>query len=297
MTIQAHAKVNLVLRILARRPDGYHDIETLMVPVSLADEIDIDVSSGSGIELECDQPEIPTGPDNLIWRAVEVFQSHTGLDFQTRIALRKNVPHGAGLGGGSSDAAAVLKALDQLHNTRLGPQVLEDLSAAMGSDIPFFIRSRPALCRGRGEVMRDAGEIPPARILLLKPPFPVSTAWAYQAWDPRPHLCSVRQFHGRIELVNDLEEPVFHKFLLLPAIKAWLLEQEEVAAAMMSGSGSTMFAVLRDGAGSLAQRTKTRFGPNIWTCETALCASPNRALATWPISASLCQPAAPQSRP
>ena len=270
MTIQAHAKVNLVLRILARRPDGYHDIETLMVPVSLADEIDIDVSSGSGIELECDQPEIPTGPDNLIWRAVEVFQSHTGLDFQTRIALRKNVPHGAGLGGGSSDAAAVLKALDQLHNTRLGPQVLEDLSAAMGSDIPFFIRSRPALCRGRGELMQGAAEIPPAKLLLLKPPFPVSTGWAYQAWSPHTPAATPRQFHGRIELANDLEEPVFSKHLLLPAMKAWLLEQDEVAAAMMTGSGSTFFAILRGDAGSLAERAKDRFGRNLWTSETTI---------------------------
>ena len=119
--------------------------------------------------------------------------------------------------------------------------------------------------------MRDADDIPPARILLLKPPFPVSTAWAYQAWDPRKPAGGARQFHGRIELVNDLEEPVFHKFLLLPAIKAWLLEQEEVSAAMMSGSGSTFFAILRGDAGPLAQRAKARFGPNLWTAETALC--------------------------
>ena len=271
MTIQAHAKVNLVLRILAKRPDGYHDIETLMVPISLADEIEVEVSGGSGIELACDQPDIPTGPDNLVWRVVEVFQRHTGLGFHTRIALQKNIPHGAGLGGGSSDAAAVLKALDQLHNTRLCHETLETLAATLGSDIPFFIRSRPALCRGRGEVMQDADDIPPARILLLKPPFPVSTAWAYQACDPRVHPGDARQFHGQIELVNDLEAPVFHKFLLLPAIKAWLLEQEEVAAAMMSGSGSTFFAVLHGDAGSLAQRAKARFGPNLWTCETSLC--------------------------
>jgi len=271
MTIQAHAKVNLVLRVLARRPDGYHDIETLMVPVSLADEIDIEVSGGSGIELVCDQLDIPTGPDNLVWRAVEVFQKHTGLGFQTRIALKKSIPHGAGLGGGSSDAVAVLKALDQLHKTRLGPQALEVLAATIGSDTPFFVRSRPALCRGRGEEMQAADDIPPAKILLLKPPFPVSTGWAYQAWNPHAPASGTRQFHGGIELLNDLECPVFNKFLLLPVIKAWLLDQEEVAAAMMSGSGSTMFAVLRGDAGPLARRAKARFGPNLWMCETELC--------------------------
>ena len=268
MTIQAPAKVNLVLRILAKRSDGYHDIETLMVPISLADELDIEISGGSGIEMECDQPELPAGSGNLAWRAAEVFEQHTGLRFHTRIILRKAIPHGAGLGGGSSNAAAVLKALDQLHKTRLGPRKLEELAATMGSDIPFFIRSRPRMCRGRGEAMQDAEEIPPARILLLKPPFPVSTGWAYQAWIPRPP--GIRQFHGRIELTNDLENPVFQKFLLLPAIKSWLLEQEEVAAAMMSGSGSTVFAILRAGPGSLAQRAKARFGQNLWTTEATL---------------------------
>ena len=270
MTIQAPAKVNLALRILARRPDGYHDIETLMVPISLADEIDIEVADGGGIELECDEPGVPLGSENLVWRAIEAFQSLTGLRFCARIVLRKNIPHGAGLGGGSSDAAAVLKALDQHLTTRLGQQKLEDLAASLGSDIPFFIRCRPMLCRGRGELLRDTPAIQPANLLLLKPPFPVSTGWAYQAWKPRESNPGARQFHGRIELGNDLEEPTFNKFLLLPAIKSWLLEQDEVSAAMMSGSGSTLLAILQHDAGTLAQRAKSRFGPNLWTAETTL---------------------------
>ena len=122
-----------------------------------------------------------------------------------------------------------------------------------------------------GEVMQAADDIPPAKIRLLKPPCPVSTGWAYQAWDPRAPARGTRQFHGRIELANDLEGPVFNKFLLLPVIKAWLLEQDEVAAAVMSGSGSTMLAVLRGDAGALAQRANARFGANLWTRETALC--------------------------
>ena len=169
MTIQSPAKVNLVLRIRAKRPDGYHDIETLMVPISLADELDVEVSDGSGVELKCDQPDLPSGSGNLAWRAAEVFEQHTGLRFHTRISLRKKIPHGAGLGGGSSNAAAVLKALDQLHNTRLGPRTLEELAATIGSDIPFFIRSRPSSCRGRGELMQDAAGIPPAHGLSYRP--------------------------------------------------------------------------------------------------------------------------------
>ena len=269
MTIQAPAKVNLALRILARRPDGYHDIETLMAPISLADELDVEISDGNGIEMECDAPDIPAGPDNLVWRAVEAFMQHTGLHFRARIVLRKRIPHGAGLGGGSSDAAAVLKALDHLNKTKLGSQTLEEIAATLGSDVPFFIHSRPTLCRGRGELM-EAAKVPPARILLLKPPFPVSTPWAYHAWSPRMTNASPRQFLGNVELANALEAPVFQKCLLLPAIKTWLLEQEEVSSAMMSGSGSTLFAILRGEAGPLAQRAKERFGQTLWTAEATI---------------------------
>jgi len=270
MTVQAPAKVNLALRILSKRPDGFHEIETLVAPLTLADEIEIEVSKGRGIDLACDDADLSAGPDNLVWRAAELFQQHTGERFHTRIRLQKKIPHGAGLGGGSSDAAAVLKALDELRGTRLGPEQLEALAGTLGSDIPFFIRCRLALCRGRGEVMKTADEIPAAKILLFKPPFPVSTAWAYQAWSTPAPASRIQQFHGAVELVNDLEEPVFHKFLLLPTLKSWLLEQTGVAAAMMSGSGSTIFAILRQDAGNLAQRAKDRFGETLWTAETEL---------------------------
>ncbi len=267
MTIQAHAKVNLVLRLVGKRTDGYHDIETLMVPVTLADELDVEVSAGTGITLACDEDDIPSNPSNLAWRAVEAFARHTSLVFHTRITLRKMIPHGAGLGGGSSDAAAVLKALDALHGTRLGARALETIAADIGSDVPFFIRSRPSWCRGRGERIEGAGAFCPLRILLLKPPFPVSTAWAYSAYSAKPQNLQARQqsVHG-MELSNDLEGPVFRKFLLLPAIKNWLLRQLEVEAAMMSGSGSTLFAIVSGSTVGLEQRAREMFGKSLWTC-------------------------------
>jgi 4-diphosphocytidyl-2-C-methyl-D-erythritol kinase len=265
MTIQAHAKVNLVLRVLGKRADGYHEIETLMVPVSLADEVDVEVSDGSGIVLTCDDPGVPADVSNLAWRAADVFARQTGLAFRASIVLRKRIPHGAGLGGGSSDAAAVLMALDALLETNLGEQRLEAMAACIGSDVPFFIRNRPSWCRGRGEVMDDAEAIPSMHLLLLKPPFPVPTAWAYQSRTTCvPHL---PQAHAGIELTNDLEGPVFHKYLLLPVLKTWLLAQPEVAAAMMSGSGSTLFAVLRGDPHTLERRARDRFGDSLWTCE------------------------------
>ena len=268
MTIQAPAKVNLVLRILGKRADGFHDIETLMAPVTLADEIDIEVSEGSGIALDCSDPSVPTDASNLVWRAAEAFATRTGLTFHTSINLRKNIPSGAGLGGGSSDAAAVLVAINRLLDARLADVELEAIAATLGSDIPFFIRNRPAICRGRGETMELAGSVPDANLLLVKPPFPVSTAWAYKAWaaDGKPDSTAPTQFLGDIELTNDLEAPVFNKFLLLPAIKSWLIAQPEVSAAMMSGSGSTVFAVLNRTASNLFERIRARFGEHMWTC-------------------------------
>jgi 4-diphosphocytidyl-2-C-methyl-D-erythritol kinase len=265
MTIQARAKVNLVLRVLGKRADGYHDIETLMVPVSLADELEVEVSDGSGIGITCDEPGVPADASNLAWRAADVFARQTGLAFRTSIVLRKRIPHGAGLGGGSSDAAAVLMALDILLETQLGEPRLEEMAARIGSDVPFFIRNRPSWCRGRGEVMEDAGRLPPMRLLLLKPPFPVPTAWAYQS--RTSNVPCQPQAAAGIELTNDLEGPVFHKYLLLPVLKAWLIAQPEVSAAMMSGSGSTLFAVLRGDPHFLERRARERFGDSLWTRE------------------------------
>ncbi|MEI6279362.1 MAG: 4-(cytidine 5'-diphospho)-2-C-methyl-D-erythritol kinase [Verrucomicrobiae bacterium] len=268
MTIQAHAKVNLVLRVLGKRADGFHDIETLMVPVSLADELEVAVSQGSGIVLACDDPTVPADSSNLAWRAAEAFARQTGMEFQTNIVLRKRIPHGAGLGGGSSDAAAVLKALDALLETRLGERQLEEIASQLGSDIPFFIRNRPAWCRGRGDAMDDAPAPAPMHLLLLKPPFPVATRWAYQS--RTTNVPSLPWELGSLALTNDLEGPVFKKFLLLPVIKAWMIEQPEVEEALMSGSGSTLFAILRGEAGELTRRARKQFGETLWTseCET-----------------------------
>lgn len=265
MTIQANAKVNLVLRVLGKRPDGFHDIETLMVPISLSDELDVSIFPGAGIEVQCDDPDVPTDAGNLVWRAAAVFAAHTGLTFRTRIVLRKRIPHGAGLGGGSSDAAATLKALDSLHRTGVGDQALAKMAAEIGSDIPFFIRNRAAWCRGRGEIMEELPRPILLHLLLLKPPFPVSTAWAYK--HRTQNVPPIAQAVAGMELVNDLESAVFGKHLLLPVMKAWLLGQSEVQAAMMSGSGSTVFAVLQGEATSLAARAKARFGESLWACE------------------------------
>lgn len=268
MTIQAYAKVNLVLRVLAKRDDGFHDIETLISPISLCDSLDVEVGPGQAVDIACNEPGVPTGPENLIWRAANVFSQETKTTFSLHVTLHKRVPHGAGLGGGSSDAAATLRALNILLQTNLSDTTLIALAAKIGSDVPFFVRGQAAWCRGRGEVIQASEPLETMQLLLVKPPFPVSTADAYKGWTS--NVQPMESFLHGLPLRNDLEAPVFRKFLLLPVIKSWLSDQPEVAAALMTGSGSTLFAVLRHPAPDLPDRIRAEFGETIWThpCET-----------------------------
>ncbi len=261
MSIDAPAKVNLVLRVLGKRADGFHAIETLMVPVTLSDRLEIGLCEGGGLEFTCSDPTLPLDGTNLVCRAVEAFRERTGFDGGVRVHLEKRIPHGAGLGGGSSDAAAVLRGLNGLVGAGLEVEDLEELAAGLGSDVPFFVRGVPAWCRGRGEIVEPhAGELPGGELLLVKPPFPVPTAWAYGAWARGGFPATSGGRLGSIEVMNDLERPVFSKYLVLPVLKDWLLGQEGVAAAMMSGSGSTMIAFLSGGADGLEERVREEFG-------------------------------------
>jgi 4-diphosphocytidyl-2-C-methyl-D-erythritol kinase len=273
MKMRALAKVNLHLRILGRRADGFHDIETLMVPVSLGDELVVETSLGRTVKVECDHPDVPKGADNLVARAARQFSEDTGRHFAVRILLEKKIPMGAGLGGGSSDAAAVLLALDALFETHLGPDQLEAMAAKLGSDVPFFIRQKPAVCRGRGEIIEPVPFAEKLPLLLIKPPFGVETPWAYKSWAASQSLPGSYEKEQKLaewRIFNDLERPVFEKFPVLAVMKKWLQEQGTVQVAAMSGSGSTMFAILKDASAgpALEKKVKTVFGPTLWT---ALC--------------------------
>ena len=276
MQIAASAKINLNLRVLRRNNDtGYHDLETWMVPITLADELRVEVTAKPGIALTCSDPELDSGSGNLAWKAADLFLRTVKHPGGASIELHKHIPHGAGLGGGSSDAAAVLKALNEQAGHPLDHAALEDLAAQLGSDVPFFIRAAAAMARGRGERLEPHPLPQPLDLLLIKPPFAVETAWAYRQW-AKKEFCPARwtapQLHDGLEIFNDLERPVFAKYIILPAIKQWLLEHSLVAAAAVSGSGSCLFAILRDprGAGQLAAEAKTEFGDTLWTasCQT-----------------------------
>ena len=276
MEFLAPAKVNLSLRVVRRREDGFHEIESLMCPVSIFDTLDIITREEAGLEFVCDDPSLPTGDDNLVVRAAKLFGAKCGLEPRVRIALTKRIPHGAGLGGGSSDAATTLLGLDELFGTRLSRETLAAMAAELGSDIPFFIYQSAAIIRGRGEHVESVQFSHKLPLLLIKPPFGVPTPWAYKRWRDSQEIPGVRYGAQEFEwgtLVNDLERPVFEKYVFLADVKSWLLEQPEVAGALMSGSGSTVFAVLKskENAAALGDRIAAEFGANLWccACETA----------------------------
>lgn len=254
-----------------------------MAPIQLADMLEISHGTGKGITLTCNDPELTTGDDNLCVKAARAFLAATGLEHGIAITLLKKIPHGAGLGGGSSDAAAVLKGLNELFDHPLVVEELEQIAATLGSDVPFFLGDDPAWCRGRGEVLeplKDAGALPERKLLLIKPPFPVPTAWAYKRYAELAGTSSKliekpAQFFGAIPILNDLERPVFEKYLLLPVIKSWLRQQANVESAFMTGSGSTMVAVIAPDAPEetvekLKEKISGQFGDTMWMAETGV---------------------------
>jgi len=271
MQVFAPAKINLSLKILGRRDNGFHDLDTLIAPISLYDEIRIDKGRpGNGIEFRCDDPSVPPGNDNLVVRAAKAFFETTEIEPAVSIELQKKIPHGAGLGGGSSDAASVLLALNELFDAKLSRQTLARMAEPIGSDVPFFVFQSAARCKGRGEMVTPIKLKRRFSLLLLKPAFAVSTGWAYSRWQDSREIPGVR--YGAQEFfdqtfVNDLERPVFEKFVFLARLKMWLLSQSEVGAALMSGSGSTMFAVTQAGVDSVGNHAKAALDPELWTCE------------------------------
>lgn len=271
MKLVAPAKINLSLAILGRRDDGFHQIRTLIVPISLSDTIEMELTDSPGIRFTCDAPDLPTDSTNLVVRAAMLFCERASRSAGISIHLEKRIPHGAGLGGGSSDAATVLLGLNTLLDTGFADAELAGMAAEIGSDVPFFIYRSAAFCEGRGERVHPQVIARRLRLLLLKPPFGVPTPWAYSRWRDSREIAGVPyspQPAGSLSLFNDLERPVYEKYPFLALLKQWLMGQPECEAALMSGSGSTMFAVLGENADSadLSARATLEFGPTLWQC-------------------------------
>ena len=279
---QSHCKVNLLLNILGKRPDGFHELETVMHPIQVHDQLSF-TPAGTGIQLTCSEPSLPTDSRNLVYQAAARFLEAANIKGGVRLRLEKKIPLAAGLGGGSGNAAITLLGLNELFDQPLTADQLQMLAASLGSDIPFFLQSKPALATGRGEHIQPLEFFPALRgaaFLLIHPGFGIPTALAYQhlarfpaALNGKPgrakKLISLLQTAGlkeaSAELYNSLEAPALEKYPLLALFQEFL-RANGAAATLMSGSGSTTFAILENQttAETLAEKFKAKFGHANW---------------------------------
>ena len=256
LELRAPAKVNLVLRVVGRRPDGFHELETVMQTLELADRLRLERRPGAGIELTTDVPWVPAGEENLVWRGARLFLAHTGLPGGVAIHLAKRVPAGGGLGGGSSDLAALLVGMNRLWGEPLTSVELGALAARLGSDTAFFVTGGRALCRGRGERVESLAGEPSFTFLLVMPPFPCPTGAVFDRLE-RGDFSKEDRFRraldGMIEsgadprdwVFNDLEDAARRA---VPGLDLFWrgLDAAGLEDFRLSGSGSTLFRLFRE---------------------------------------------------
>ncbi len=275
------AKINLYLEVQGRRADGYHEIATVFLPLAAPVDV-ITVADGLPGELEvtCTHPGVPAGPDNLCWRAAAAFAQEAGLAPAWHLTIDKGIPVAAGLGGGSSDAAAVLAALNRGHGTPLSRQRLSGLAARLGADVPFFLEPVPALGRGIGDVLTPVPCACSFAMVLANPGFPISAAWAYAhrgrvPVSPAPSLDDLlgALAAGDVTAVsrltfNALEPAVLDKFPLVAMVRDALLAAGCLCS-HVSGSGPTVYGLCAPEAGpAICASLEEQFGPALWTCAT-----------------------------
>lgn len=264
----AYAKLNLTLDVIGLRPDGYHDLQSIMQTVSLCDDITIDIDTGDGWKLVCDAPGIPTDSRNLAWKAAAVFFESTGIETTgITIHIYKRIPSQAGMGGGSSNAAAVLRALNRHYGSPLTNMELAALGAKIGSDVPFCVVGGTVMCEGRGEILRPIQKMPNCLIVVCKPEFSMSTPVLYRTLDAsviesHPDNAAMEQAidEGNIVAISKLLENVFdpvvaNAFPLMNEIRKFYMEFGAFGC-QMSGSGSSFFGIMPDRASAYALMDK-----------------------------------------
>ena len=248
-TVQSPAKINLILKVLRRREDGYHDIASLMQKVSLSDEMRF-TPSGQGIVLTCPGSDLPTDEGNLVVRATRALFTEAGFAGGVEIALRKRIPTAAGLGGGSSNAATTLVVLNDLFRFGFDRERLIRIGARLGADVPFFIYGSTAWAFGIGDLLEPAVIPSGMWLVLVNPGFEVPTKWVYQSLNlPLTNTAvkySIPSFSGVRDLAaalsNDLEKVTVRQYPVLAELKGFLLRQGAIGS-LMSGSGPTVFGI------------------------------------------------------
>lgn len=253
ITVTAPAKVNFRLDVLKKRSDGYHELRMIMQRIDLCDEIDIAVTSGSGISLSCEgSPFIPSDSSNIVWRAADAILKESRQDCAVKIHLRKRIPVAAGLGGGSSDAASVLIGLDRLLGAQLPSERLRQIALTLGADVPFFISGEPAFAEGIGEILTPLQSIPKLWLLLINPGIHIPTPWAYKnlglttekvaaklpiLYKSAADVCAI--------LANDLEPVAISRYPVINDVKEMLVAKGALGS-LMSGSGSSVFGIFEN---------------------------------------------------
>ncbi|MBM3822426.1 MAG: 4-(cytidine 5'-diphospho)-2-C-methyl-D-erythritol kinase [Verrucomicrobia bacterium] len=280
---QSPCKINLILNILGKRPDGFHELETVFQPVPLHDLLEFTRLTAPELRFTCNHPELPTDASNLVVRAAQLFFTTAGFAPSTAIHLEKRLPLAAGLAGGSANAAVTLSALHELYHHPFPHLQLISLAESLGSDVPFFLQDRPALALGRGEQVQPLDAFPALKgktLFLIHPGFGIATAWAYRELARFPTA-----LHGKpgraVDLIqslqtqplpvagthfyNSLEAPALHKYPIL-ALYQEHLRHAGAEAVLMSGSGSTTFAIFDHSrtAEQAVESFKSEFGSDAW---------------------------------
>lgn len=283
------AKINLFLAVTGRRTDGYHDLVSVAAPLDFGDELAA-TRTDAGFTLACDDPTVPTDETNLVLKAARAFGEATKSKGGAAFSLTKRIPLGAGLGGGSSNAVAALRALNRLSGGALADTSRAEIAGTLGADCALFLHNAPVIMRGRGERIESlpataAARVRGRRVLLFKPGFGISTAWAYgrMAEEAPAHYRPVAATEARLAawregpapveklLANNMEGVVFGKYLALPVLLGKLRREFGVAAGM-SGSGSACFAVLGDDfvTAPMVARIREAWGPQVFVREARL---------------------------
>ena len=251
-TVFAPAKVNLCLHVLGRRTDGYHELAMLMQRVALFDRLDIELVAGNDVNVACPGLELASGAQNIVEKAVRMLLAHVDINQGVSVSIVKNIPAAAGLGGGSSDAAAVLQALDELLGLGLPRSELMELGLRLGADVPFFLYGKTAWATGVGECLQPWPGLPPVTLVLVNPGIVVSTAWVFQNLGLTCPTSTARipGFPERASdlvrlLHNDLEVVTSHHHPVIATIKERLVASG-ADGALMSGSGATVFGLFED---------------------------------------------------
>jgi 4-diphosphocytidyl-2-C-methyl-D-erythritol kinase len=251
LTLYAPAKVNYLLDVVRKRPDGYHDLRMIMQRIDLSDTIILTTENSPGIRFICSSTGVPDGPDNIAWKAAQLMLDLSASNTGIRIEIKKNIPITADLDGGSSDAATILIGMNELLQLGQSDQKLMAIGQTLGADVPFFIFKETAVAEGIGEKLTPLPQMPKCWLLLVNPMIYVSTAWVFQSLQltNETTLNRLPKFFESIEQVvsilsNDLESVTISAFPVIAEIKARIMELG-AAGSLMSGSGPTVFGVFK----------------------------------------------------